>query len=158
MTSLPMLRPVRREDVRPLLAMQVSPDQAHYVAPNSVTLSQAPYETGAHVFGIWNDVTLVGLLAMVDNRDYKYAEPGDDPNSAYMWRLLIDRKHQRCGYGRAAIMEMCQWVRARGLPRIFTSVVIGNSAAASLYASLGFIDTGRVIDGEDEMCLQLPDP
>ena len=157
MTSLPMLRPVRREDVRPLLALQVAPEQANYVAPNSVTLSQAPYETGAHVFGVWNDQILVGLLAVVDNRDYQYAEHGDDPNSAYMWRLLIDRKHQGRGYGRAAIMEMCQWVRARGLPRIFTSVVIGNLPAASLYASVGFVDTGRVIDVEKEMCLQLPD-
>jgi diamine N-acetyltransferase len=151
------LRPVRREDVRPLLNMKVAAAQASFVAPNATTLAQAPYETGAHVFGIWDGSTLVGLLAAVDNRDYAFGEPGDDPNSAFLWRLLISEEHQGRGHGRAALRKMFEWTRARGLPRVFTSVVPGNTAAAGLYQSLGFVLTGRIIDDEEEMMADLAD-
>ncbi|MCU0831455.1 MAG: GNAT family N-acetyltransferase [Rhizobiaceae bacterium] len=150
------LRPVQREDVRPLLAMEVAEDQKAFVASNALTLSQAPYETGAHVFGIWHGETRVGLLAAVDNRDYKFGGPGDDPNSAFLWRLLIAREHQGRGFGRAALLDLFEWARSRGLPRIFTSVVPGNAAAAGLYQSLGFAFTGRVIEDEAEMVVVVP--
>jgi diamine N-acetyltransferase len=152
---LPMLRPVRREDVRKLAAMEIAPDQVGFVAPNVMTLAQAPYETGAHVFAVWQGEDMVGLLAMVDNREYQHGEVGDDPNSAFMWRLMIDRKHQGKGHGRAVLLEMADWVRSRGLARIFTSVVPGNAVATRFYESAGFVPTGRFLDGEAEMRLDL---
>ncbi len=89
------IQPVRRQDVRALIALEVATEDAAHVAPNVVTLAQAPYETGAHVFAIWSNDTLVELVAVVDNRDYHFAEPEDDPNSAFLWRLMIAREHQR---------------------------------------------------------------
>ncbi|NJR13253.1 MAG: GNAT family N-acetyltransferase [Phyllobacteriaceae bacterium] len=153
----PMLRPVRREDVRKLTAMEIAPDQISFVAPNAITLAQAPYETGAFVFAIWHGDQMVGLLAMVDNREYQYAGPGDEPNSAFMWRLMIDRNHQGKGHGRAALVEMTNWVRSRGLNQVFTSVVPGNAVATRFYQSFGFALTGRLLEDEAEMRLDLTD-
>ena len=62
------IRPVRREDVRPLIALTVAPEDATFVAPNAVTLAEAPYETGAHVFALWSADRLVGLAALVATR------------------------------------------------------------------------------------------
>jgi diamine N-acetyltransferase len=149
------IRPVRRQDVRPLIGLEVAPEDAAFVAPNAVTLAQAPYETGAHVFAICSNDTLVGLVAVVDNREYKYSGPDDDPQSAFLWRLMIAREHQRQGLGRAAMHKVFDWVREQGLPRLFTSVVDGNTAASRFYESLGFAFTGRSIDGEAEMRLEL---
>lgn len=149
------LVPVGRDDVRPLIALNVAPEQAMFVAPNAVTLAEAPYETGAHVFGIWSDDTRVGLLAVVDNRDYAFGGPDDDPNSAFLWRLMVAAGYQGRGHGRAALRAMFDWVRARGLSRVFTSVEPGNAGAIVLYQSLGFAMTGRVIEGELEMHLDL---
>ena len=149
------IRPVRREDVRPLIALTVAPEDATFVAPNAVTLAEAPYETGAHVFAIWADDRLVGLAALVDNRDYSYLEPDDDPNSAFLWRLMVGSDHQRQGIGHAAMHQVFDWARARALPRLFTSVVAGNTAASRFYESLGFALTGRDIDGEAEMLRHL---
>lgn len=149
------IQPVRRQDVRPLIGLEVAPEDEAFVAPNSVTLAEAPYETGAHVFAIWSDGTLVGLVAVVDNREYKFAGPDDDPHSAFLWRLMIARQHQRQGFGRAAMEKVFDWARAQGLPRVFTSVVDGNTSASRFYESLGFAFTGRSIEGEAEMHRQL---
>lgn len=146
---------VRREDVRPLIGLEVAPEQSAFVAPNAVTLAEAPYETGSQVFAIWSNETRVGLLALVDMRDHTFLEPGDDPNSAYLWRLMIAKDHQGQGHGRAAMLKMLDWVRMRGLPRVYTSVVEGNSAALRFYESLGFASSGRFFDGEAELFLDL---
>ncbi len=97
---------------------------------------------------------LVGLVAVVDNRDYEYLGPEDDPQSAFLWRLMIAREHQRQGFGRAAMHQVFDWVRAQGLPQVFTSIVDGNTAASRFYESLGFAFTGRSIEGEAEMHLK----
>jgi hypothetical protein len=78
------IRPVRRQDVRPLVGLEVASEDAAFIAPNAVTLAQAPYETGAHVFAICSNDTLVGLVAVVDNREYMYSGPDDDPHSALL--------------------------------------------------------------------------
>lgn len=46
------IRPVRRQDVRLLIGLEVAPKDAAFVAPDAVTLAQAPYEIGAHVLAI----------------------------------------------------------------------------------------------------------
>jgi hypothetical protein len=53
------------------------------------------------------------------------------------------------------MLKMFDWVRMRGLPRVFTSVVEGNLGASRFYGSLGFAFSGRFFDGEAEMLLQL---
>lgn len=55
-------------------------------------------------------------------------------------RLMIDRKHQRRGYGRATMLEVIR--RLKLCPEveiIATSYRKENEVAAKLYQSLGFI-------------------
>lgn len=102
------------------------------------------------------DGETVGLLAVYDAREDKHLEPGDDPECAYLWRLMVDRAHQREGYGRDAVLQAMDWARARGLPRFLTSVVPdveGN--ALPFYKGLGMTRTGRIDDGEVELEIRL---
>lgn len=73
----------------------------------------------------------------------------------YLWRLLVDRVHQRRGIGRAAVEQVAAGLRAAGVPRLFTSIVEGPGSPRRFYERLGFVATGREIDGETELVLAL---
>ena len=72
----------------------------------------------------------------------------------YLWRLLIDRKHQRRGVGDATLRQLIQHLRSEGCTRLLTSWVEGPGGPAPFYTRLGFSPTGRVIDGEVEGALE----
>ncbi|MBF9035134.1 GNAT family N-acetyltransferase [Rhodobacterales bacterium HKCCE2091] len=149
------LRPPTRATIRRLWKLDIAEEQRGFVAPNLVTLAQAPYEGGAFPFGIWNGDEPVGFLALIDFRQIHELEDGDDPNAAYLWRLMIAAQHQRKGYGREALGLCFDWARGMCLPRIVTSAVEENEVALRLYESAGFSRTGRIIDGEVEMARTL---
>ena len=72
----------------------------------------------------------------------------------YLWRLLIDRKHQRRGVGDATLRQLIQHLRSEGCTRLLTSWVEGHGGPAPFYTRLGFRPTGRVIDGEVEAVVE----
>jgi len=55
--------------------------------------------------------------------------------------LIIDRRHQRRGYGRAAVLELLERAALAG-HREAASYDPQNRGARSLYANLGFVATG----------------
>ena len=142
------LRPVTRDDLRTLFKLKVNPEQADFVAPNEITLAQAPYETGAEVFALWNQQTLVGMMATIDMPAHAFRMDGDDAESLYLWRLMIGSDHQGKGFGRSAMEAIMDHATKGGFPRMSLSVVPGNAAAIRLYESVGFQNSGRLIDGE----------
>lgn len=73
----------------------------------------------------------------------------------YLWRLLVDRMHQRRGIGARVIELVVDGLRADGVPRLFTSIVHGPGSPGPFYARLGFTPTGRDVDGETELVLEL---
>lgn len=68
----------------------------------------------------------------------------------YLWRLLIDRRHQRRGIGKRALGLLVERLRGEGLACLYTSWVDGPGSPRSFYQGLGFVPTGEVIDGEIE--------
>ncbi|GKY86467.1 GNAT family N-acetyltransferase [Sinisalibacter aestuarii] len=142
-------REITRETLSPLLRLKVRPDQDHLVAPNAMTIAQAAYEQpGAYVWGLWTGDAAVGLVAMIHPLEYRHLEPGDDPEGAYIWRLMIAAEHQGKGLGGAAIGECLAQARAWGLPRLATSVVDSSDSNIGFYERLGFRRTGAIVDGE----------
>lgn len=140
-------RDITRENLSSLLRLKTRADQRHLVAPNAVTIAQAAYEPGSYVWGLWNDETAVGLLAMLHPGE-ALLEDGDDPGAAYIWRLLIDENYQGNGHGRAAIDLALAKARDWGLPTLATSVVDAGDSNIGFYEHLGFRRTGRIVDGE----------
>lgn len=145
------LEPVTRDDVRPLIGLKVAPEDQTFVAPNAITLAEAPYETGAYVFVIWAGETRVGMIALLDFTEHDYLEEGDDAEAAFIWRLMIADELQGQGYGTAALDLACAWARNRGRPRMFIQAVTTNHGAISLYERCGFVRTGIVSDGEAQL-------
>lgn len=140
-------REITRETLSPLLRLKLRPGQEHLVAPAAVTIAQAAYEPGSHVWGLWLGENAVGLVAMLDPREAELME-GDDPEAAYLWRLMIDAGHQGQGFGRAAIAHCHAQARDWGLPRLATSVVETDDSNIGFYERLGFRRTGAMVEGE----------
>lgn len=73
----------------------------------------------------------------------------------YLWRLLVDRRHQGRGIGAQIIGRLTDLLRSEGDSALLTSWVDGPGSPRAFYERLGFTPTGRVIDGEIEGRLAL---
>ena len=74
----------------------------------------------------------------------------------YLWRLLIDARHQGLGYGSAALDLVVHYVRSRpAADTLLTSYVPGNGSPVGFYLRYGFTPTGEVHDGEPVLALPL---
>ena len=93
------------------------------------------------------DGILVGFV-MVALRTEHHPEP-------YLWRLLIDRMHQRRGIGGRVVGMIADEMRAMGGGTLLVSWEDGKGSPRPFYLSLGFEPTGRVVDGETEARLRL---
>lgn len=141
-------RIVLRDHLLPLIDLAVHPDQRHQVAPNVKTFAGAAFEPGAQVWGLWVGAVPVGLMAMIDPHRDPYLPEGEDPEAAYLWRLMIDAGHQGQGHGRAAIGLALDVAWGWGCPRLTLGVSDSHPAAQAFYERQGFRLTGRVVDGD----------
>jgi RimJ/RimL family protein N-acetyltransferase len=70
----------------------------------------------------------------------------------YLWRLLIDRMHQRRGIGELVVKA----VAALADEQLYTSCVDGvPGSPRPFYERLGFTPTGRIVDDELELVLKV---
>ncbi len=149
------LRPVVRGDLDCLFALAVSPHQSGYVAPNAVTLAEFAYVSGGYVFAVRRFDEIIGLMGIIDFREHDELEEGDDPDAAFLMRMMIGSEHQRKGYGKAAMHLAFDWARMRSKSAFQTGVVPGNDAAMRFYEALGLRRTGRIVEGEIELSMKL---
>ena len=131
-----------RQDV---LDLRTHHSQLSFVAPMSKSLSEAlipPVEDGSILVpwfrAIEADGVIVGfvMLGLPD-----HAEP-------FLWRLLIDRIHQRRGIAGAALTLVGDEVKAMGNKTYLTSWIEGRGSPGPFYIGVGFEPTGEVVHGE----------
>ena len=66
----------------------------------------------------------------------------------YLWRFLVDRRHQGRGVGRRALELWTAELRAAGHHAVQTSWVPGRGGPEPFYLRAGFVPTGDLDDGE----------
>jgi diamine N-acetyltransferase len=142
-------RPVDDDNRAELEALRVAPRQERFVSTVAESLAEAAEHPGARAlpFGIYDDGTPVGFLMIVEDVD------GPPYHPYYLWKLLVDERHQRRGYGTAAIRFVAERMRARGADAFTLSAGEGDGSAIAFYERLGLVRTGEV-DG-DEVILRL---
>jgi GNAT superfamily N-acetyltransferase len=74
----------------------------------------------------------------------------------FLWRLLIDKRYQGRGIGRAVLTQLVDLVRADGGTELLTSYEPGEGGPWPFYQGFGFRPTGQVDDGEIVLRLPLP--
>lgn len=136
------LRPITKENYRQTIELKVAPGQEEFVASNVYSLAQAKVYPDFAPLAIYADDTLVGFLMVGPDDEYHYP-------AHWIHRLMIDARHQRRGYGRAAMQILLEQFRGEGrLREILISYEPHNEVARRLYASLGFVETGEIYEGE----------
>ena len=66
----------------------------------------------------------------------------------FLWRLLVDRWHQRRGIGAGALRLVAAELAGRGETTLATSWVDAPGGPAPFYLGLGFMPTGEIVDDE----------
>lgn len=140
------LREITRDTVRAICRLEVAPEQRSFVALNSISIAEAHFAPEAWFRAVYAGDEPVGFLML----SLKPEVP-----EYYLWRFMIAAPFQRRGYGAAALALAIEHVRGRGAARLETSVVPGDGTPKPFYLGLGFVDTGRIDDGEEVLCLEL---
>jgi ribosomal-protein-alanine N-acetyltransferase len=135
-----MLRDVTANDRQRLLELRVAREQRTFVGPVANYLARCLLEMKWQPLAIWADETLVGFVM--------WARSSKD-GSYWIGGFQIDRRHQRRGHGRAALVALIEALRAKpGCREIVLTYMPTNEAAQRLYRSLGFRESGEIIDDE----------
>ena len=68
---------------------------------------------------------------------------------AFIQRLMVDEKFQGKGYGRFGMEKMLELFRAdERIKEVGISYEPENEGARKLYANLGFVETGEILENE----------
>ena len=140
---------VTSENEEVVLGLKTHKSQEQFVAPmlwSFVDASRPEVVDGAPVVpwmrAIEADGEIVGFTMLAVTTE-NHPEP-------YLWRLLVDRRHQRRGIGSMAMDLVEEECRQMGDKAILTSWVEGKGSPAPFYRARAFEETGRIVDGEIE--------
>ena len=139
-TDLVSLRPITDANRQAVEALRVSPAQQQFVSGVVESLREAAEHPGAHAiaWAIYAEETPVGFVMIADEVD------GPDYIPQFLWKLLIDERHQRRGYGTATLDLIVEYFRGgpasrrcwherrpwRGQPDSRSTSATGSSARA----------------------------
>jgi diamine N-acetyltransferase len=131
---------IDRHNYLAVLDLGVTDEQKRFVASNVYSLAQAYVQPECVPLALYAENKPVGFaMYALDRDDHEY----------WIYRLMIDKKFQRRGYGRAAMQHLIERIRADEDHRvIYISFEPENLAAKSLYEGLGFVPDGRIEYGE----------
>lgn len=149
------LQPVSAENWRALIKLKVREDQNSFVTSNlySIAESQFGFEDEGHwnyyPFGAYVGDEPVGFVMYCFNFNHSRFQ-------AYVMRLMVDEKFQGKGYGRETMQQVVDVFRANEqIKNVGISYEPHNDVARKLYASLGFVEPGELLDGETLAVLNL---
>ena len=145
------LRPLSESNRQAVEALRVSQSQEQFVSGVSDSLLEAAEHPDAHAlyWAVYADDTPVGFVMIADEVD----RPEYIPH--YLWKLLIDHRYQRQGFGTATLDLIVDYFRNRpGVELLTTSAGQGDGSPIAFYERYGFQRTGEIVF-DDEVLLQL---
>lgn len=151
------IQPVNKDNWRKLIRLKVRADQTRFVASNAHSIAESQFgfdePGGGHwdmfPFGIFDDEVPVGFFMY----GYNFPHP---TFQAFIIRLMVDENHQGKGYGKYGMEKMLEIFRQdERIKSVGISYEPENEGAGKLYASLGFVETGELLEGETVAALRL---
>ncbi len=140
---------VTTENERTVSELATHRTQEEFVAPMLRSFADALFPEivdGAPVVpwmrAVTADGTIVGFVMLALTTEH-HPEP-------FLWRLLVDRLHQRRGIGTRVLELVSDECLAMGDQTLLTSWGEGKGSPRPFYLANGFEPTGRSIEGETE--------
>jgi diamine N-acetyltransferase len=135
------LREITKENLGSILRLKVASHQEQFVASNAESLAEAHFEPELPWFrAICAGDVPVGFLMLEYNAEEQFY---------FLWRLMIDERYQKHGYGRKALELLFAYVKT--LPNsdaLYTSCVPAEGGPGPFYERMGFVYTGEEEAGE----------
>jgi diamine N-acetyltransferase len=146
------LREITEDNVESVLALRCRPDQERFVSSVNESLSEAAEYPLANPWfrALYANARPVGFVMLSWNVE---PQPPDIIGPWFLWKLLIDQRHQGKGYGREVVRQISELVHGEGATELLTSYVPGQGDPGGFYAQLGFIPTGE-LDAQGEIILR----
>jgi len=144
------IQSLSKDNWRQLVKLKVSEDQTRFVAANVYSIAESQFgfddpdygHWDMYPFGIYDDKIPVGFLMY----GYNFSHP---QFQAFIIRLMVDENHQGKGYGKFGMEKMLETFRRdERIQCAAISYEPDNEVAQKLYASLGFVETGDMLEGE----------
>ncbi len=134
------LEDIGADNWRACTALEVDESQQRFVAPVANYLALCAYGENP-----WQP-----LAVRVGDEVVGFVMWGVDPDDESFWigGLVIDRRHQRRGYGRAVVAQLLERAASKGHRQAALGYDPQNTLARALYASMGFVETGELEDNE----------
>ena len=131
------LRDITETNLISIIDLDVSENQNDLVAPNAVSIAQGHYSKSAWFKGIFNDDVAIGFVML---------DLITEENKCFLWRFMIDKKHQGKGYGKIALTQVIEYVKSfKVFDNIGTSYVPTDNSAEGFYKNFGFIESEEII-------------
>jgi len=146
------LRKITENNFEECIKLEPKEEQKRYVASNISSLAEAYValtnnECIPMPYAIYDKDIMVGFIML----SYNEADENDDGNVYWVCRLMIDKGHQGKGYGKKAMAKALELIRTSPYGKatvVSLSYEPENVIARTLYASLGFVETGKIEAGE----------
>lgn len=137
------LKKVTADNWEEVVELELRDSQEDLVASNLYSVAEAQFDPDARPRAVYAGKRVVGFLM------YDVQKTKGKTKEASIYRFMIDRKYQGKGYGRTALSQALEEIRAiPGVNRISILYMPKNPVAKPFYASFGFVEVGRDRDGE----------
>jgi len=136
-----------------VVGLKVAPGQEQFVSSVAGSLAEAEQYRHANPWyrAVYNGDEPVGFVMLSWNVQ---PQPPEILGPWFLWKLLVDERHQGRGYGREIVSKVVELVRAEGATELLTSYVPEPGGPAGFYQRLGFVPTGEV-DPDGEIVMRL---
>jgi diamine N-acetyltransferase len=126
---------ITEDNFSDVIRLEINADQERFVAPNVRSLAECYlYKEEGDVFpyAISDEGTVVGFIII---------DVEEDKREYMIWRMMIDKKYQRRGYGREVVKRVIESAKNSGdYDILIADYVRGNEGMGTLLRSLGFKD------------------
>ena len=148
------LRAITDENTGSVHELRTTPDQERFVSSVADSLAEAAQVPQANPWfrAVYADQSPVGFVMLAWNVD---PQPPGIIGPWFLWKLLIDHRHQGLGYGHEVMRLVVDLVRSQGGTELLTSYGRGEGGPAGFYEQLGFVPKGAV-DADGEVLAALP--
>jgi diamine N-acetyltransferase len=136
------LREITDQNREAVVALRVAASQEGYVSSVADSLEEAREIPEGHPWyrAIYANDHPVGFIMLSWNVT---PDPPRIIGPWFLWKLLIDERHQGRGYGREAVQLVADIARDHGASELLTSYAVGDGSPEPFYRHLGFVPTGQ---------------